>query len=103
MKKALSLVLILSFILLFGCDTTPPPDTTEEVTTAVITADTEAVTDAETEAPSEFNEYGEKAMKQLDGYFANPADFPFSFKYNGETVIGVQDILFCFIHDLPGY
>ncbi len=91
MKKAISFILILSFLLLFGCDKTTPPDTTDNAETVIITTDAETETDAEITDVPKYNEYGEKAMKQLDIYFDNPADFPFSFKYNGEKITGFGD------------
>ena len=35
--------------------------------------------------------YGEKAMKQVEKYLANPSSFPFSFKYEGKKVTGFGD------------
>ena len=93
MKKALSIILILSFLLLFGCDKQTDTDTTTEAETADIITDTEtaAQTADDTEKQSNFNEYGEKAMNQLEAYFKDPSDFPFSFKYNSEKVTGFGD------------
>ncbi len=88
MKRIISVLLVLSALLLLGCDTVSVPETTEYVQPVAETTGVETETDAETQAPSKYNEYGEKAMNQLEEYLKNPADFPFSFKYGSEKTTG---------------
>ncbi|MBO4423565.1 MAG: alpha-galactosidase [Clostridia bacterium] len=87
MKKAISALLLSALLLLAGCETVKPPETTGTVTDPQTTAEE---TEEQTEA-DKYNGYGEKAMKQLQAYFDDPAGFPFSFKYNGKKITGFGD------------
>lgn len=94
MKHRVLLLFLSLLLLLSSCTPPQSTDTTEtdvEETAAETAAETEtdAVTAAETE-PDEpvYNEQGEKSMKQMEKYLADPSSFPFSFKYEGEKTTG---------------